>query len=50
MLSPEEALRFATSPEGIAFLKEAIAEYHDKKLRVGRSRRVRTPSGQRRRF
>jgi hypothetical protein len=50
MLSPEEALRFATSPEGIAFLKEAIAEYHEKKGRMSRSRRVRTPSGERTRF
>jgi hypothetical protein len=49
MLSPEEALRFATSPDGIAFLKEAIAEYHQKR-RIARSRRVRTPSGERRPF
>ena len=48
-LSPEEAVRFASSPEGITFLKEAITEYHEKR-RVGRSRRVRTPSGERKRF
>ena len=48
-LSPEEAVRFATSPEGVAFLREAIAEYNTNR-RVGRSRRVRTPSGERRRF
>jgi hypothetical protein len=46
-LSPEEAVRFASSPEGIAFLKEAIAEYQEKR-RVGRSRHVRTPQGERR--
>lgn len=48
-LSPEEAVRIALSPEGIAFLKEAVWEYHEKR-RVGRSRRVRTPSGERKRF
>ena len=45
-LSAEDALRFATSPEGIAFLKEAVAEYHEKQA-VGRSRRTRRPSGER---
>ena len=45
-LSAEDALRFATSPEGIAFLKEAVAEYHEKQA-VARSRRARRPSGER---
>ena len=48
-LSAEEAVRIVTSPEGIAFLKEAVAEYHEKR-RVGRSRQTRTPSGERKRF
>jgi hypothetical protein len=29
-LSAEEAVRIVTSPEGIAFLKEAVAEFHEK--------------------
>ena len=37
-LSVEEAVRIATSPEGIAFLEEAVAEYKEKQD-VGRSRR-----------
>jgi hypothetical protein len=45
-LSPQEAVRVATSPEGIAFLREAVAEYQHMR-RVGRSRRARTPSGER---
>jgi len=48
-LSPEEAVRIALSPEGIAFLAEAIAEYHESR-RAGRSRRTKTPSGERKRL
>lgn len=48
-LSTEEVVRVALSPEGVAFLREAVAEYHEKR-RVARSRRVRTPSGERSRF
>jgi hypothetical protein len=47
-LSPEEAVRIALSPDGVAFLKEAVAEHHEKR-RVGRSRQTRTPSGERKR-
>lgn len=37
-LSPEEAVRLATSPEGIAFLKEAVAQFHERQD-AGRARR-----------